>query len=71
MTNCQIGVFAAYVSAKGHAFVDRALYLPKNWTADPPRLTATHVLEGTAFATKPGLAVKMIERAIAASMPFA
>lgn len=29
VTNCQIGVFAAYVSAKGHAFVDRALYLPK------------------------------------------
>jgi hypothetical protein len=27
VTNCQIGVFAAYVSAKGHAFVDRALYL--------------------------------------------
>ncbi len=29
VTNCQIGVFAPYVSAKGHAFVDRALYLPK------------------------------------------
>ncbi len=30
VTNCQIGVFAAYVSAKGHAFVDRALYLAKS-----------------------------------------
>ena len=30
ITNCQIGVFAAYVSAKGHAFIDRALYLPKS-----------------------------------------
>jgi SRSO17 transposase len=29
ITNCQIGLFAAYVSARGHAFVDRALYLPK------------------------------------------
>ena len=29
ITNCQIGVFAAYVSSKGHAFIDRALYLPK------------------------------------------
>ena len=28
ITNCQIGVFAAYVSAKGHAFTDRRLYLP-------------------------------------------
>ena len=32
ITNCQIGVFAAYVSGKGHAFMDRALYLPKAWT---------------------------------------
>ncbi len=53
VTNCQIGVFAAYVSAKGHAFVDRALYLPKNWTADPARLAAAHVPKDTAFATKP------------------
>ena len=30
ITNCQIGVFAAYVSRHGHAFIDRALYLPKD-----------------------------------------
>lgn len=71
VTNCQIGVFAAYVSVRGRAFVDRALYLPKSWTADPARLAAAHVPAGTAFATKPALAVKMIERAIAAGMPFA
>ena len=35
--NCQIGVFAAYVSDKGHAFIDRALYLPKAWTSDSAR----------------------------------
>jgi SRSO17 transposase len=29
--NCQIGVFLAYASAKGHALVDRELYLPKEW----------------------------------------
>ena len=29
ITNCQIGVFAAYVSDKGHAFIDRRLYLPE------------------------------------------
>lgn len=71
VTNCQIGVFAAYVSVKGHAFVDRALYLPKTWTTDPTRLAAAHVPEGTIFATKPALAVQMIERAITADMPFA
>ena len=42
ITNCQIGVFAAYVSRHGHAFIDRALYLPKRWTDDPDRLK-THV----------------------------
>ncbi len=26
ITNCQIGVFASYVSRHGHAFIDRALY---------------------------------------------
>src|SRR3954464_7930477 len=39
ITNCQIGVFAAYVSDKGHAFIDRQLYLPKAWTGDPARMT--------------------------------
>src|SRR5665213_2422055 len=71
ITNCQIGVFAAYVSHHGHAFLDRALYLPKAWTDDPTRMAAAHVPDGTAFATKPGLAVKMIARAIAADVPFA
>jgi SRSO17 transposase len=30
--NCQIGVFLAYASGKGHALIDRELYLPKEWT---------------------------------------
>jgi SRSO17 transposase len=70
ITNCQIGVFAAYVSARGHAFVDRALYLPKGWTTDPARLAAAHVPETVAFATKPALAIDMIRRALAADVPF-
>ncbi len=71
ITNCQIGVFAAYVSRHGHAFIDRALYLPKTWTGDPARMAAAHVPTGTAFATKPALAVQMIARAIASGVPFA
>jgi SRSO17 transposase len=70
VTNCQIGVFAAYVSRHGHAFIDRALYLPKTWTNDPARLAATHVPQGTAFATKPALAAQIINRAITAGVPF-
>ena len=71
ITNCQIGVFAAYVSRRGHAFIDRALYLPKAWTDDPARLAAAHVPPGVGFATKPRLAGRMVARAIAAGVPFA
>jgi SRSO17 transposase len=71
ITNCQVGVFAAYVSRHGHAFIDRALYLPKAWTDDPARLAAAHVPDGIGFATKPAIAVQMIKRAITAGVPFA
>src|SRR3954466_1375777 len=43
ITNCQIGVFAAYVSRHGHGFIDRALYLPQAWTSDPARMAGAHV----------------------------
>jgi SRSO17 transposase len=70
ITNCQIGVFATYVSRHGHAFIDRALYLPKEWTDDRKRLKAAHVPDGVGFATKPQMARKMIARVIAAKVPF-
>jgi SRSO17 transposase len=70
ITNCQIGVFAAYVSRHGHAFIDRALYLPKSWTDDTSRMAGATVPAGVAFATKPRLALDMIERAIAADVSF-
>lgn len=54
IANCQIGVFAAYVSRHGHALIGRALYLPKAWTDDPARMAAAHVPPGTAFATSRG-----------------
>jgi len=70
ITNCQIGVFASYVSRHGHGFIDRALYLPKSWTDDPTRLKATYVPSTVDFATKPQLAATMIARAIATAVPF-
>lgn len=70
ITNCQIGVFVCYVSRHGHALIDRSLYLPKAWTDDHARMSAAHVPEGTGFATKPALAARMIERALAANVPF-
>src|SRR3982074_1725854 len=59
ITNCQIGGFASYVSRRGHAFIDRALYLPKAWTDDPERMMAAHVPEDVSFATKPQIARRM------------
>src|SRR5829696_100176 len=70
ITNCQIGVFAAYVSDKGHAFIDRRLYLPQDWTKNPARLRAAHVPDEVGFTTKPRLALDMIEGAINAGVPF-
>jgi SRSO17 transposase len=71
ITNCKIGVFAAYVSHRGHASIDRALYLPKVWTSDSARMDPAHVPKATRFATNPARAVQMIARAIAANVPFA
>lgn len=67
--NCQIGVFLAYASSQGRAFLDRELYLPKAWTDDPERRREAGVPEDIAFATKPELARQMLERAFAAGVP--
>jgi SRSO17 transposase len=71
ITNCQIGVFAAYVSDRGHTFIDRRLYLPKSWTGQPDRRRATEVPDDVHFTTKPAIAVGMVERALKAGVAFA
>ena len=53
--NCQLGVFLAYASARGRAFIDRELYLPRAWTDDPGRCKAARVPEEVGFRTKPQL----------------
>jgi SRSO17 transposase len=70
ITNCQIGVFAAYVSDRGCAFIDRQLYLPKDWTKTLERRSAAQVPDCIGFVTKPQMAAAMIERALAAGVPF-
>ena len=67
--NCQVGVFLTYASTKGRALVDRELYLPKEWSADPARRTEAHVPERVGFRTKPQLAQAMLERAVEAGVP--
>jgi SRSO17 transposase len=69
--NAQVGVFLAYASRRGTAFLDRALYLPREWADDPDRCKKAGVPAGTAFATKIRLARAMLERAFAAGVPAA
>jgi SRSO17 transposase len=69
--NCQIGVFLAYASAKGHTLLDRELYLPKSWTQDPDRCRAADVPEEASFATKPELAACMLWRSLDAGLAVA
>ena len=67
--NAQVGVFLAYAGAGGHALIDRALYLPREWAGDPDRRAEAGVPEGVEFATKISLARSMVERAAAAGVP--
>lgn len=62
--NCQIGVFLALSTSKGHALIDRALYLPESWCKDRTRCDEAGVPEDVDFATKPQLAMKMIGHAL-------
>ena len=69
--NCQVGVFLAYASARGHALIDRELYLPASWTEDRDRCAAAGIPDQVEFTTKPRQAQAMIARAIEAGVPFA
>jgi SRSO17 transposase len=60
--NCQIGVFLALSTHKGHALIDRALYLPESWCDDRARCDEAGVPEDATFKTKPQLAMEMIAR---------
>ena len=67
----QVGVFLAYASPKGVAFLDRTLYLPEEWTDAPARCQRVGIPETVGFATKPQLAQVQLERALQARVPAA
>jgi SRSO17 transposase len=51
--------------------IDRELYLPVSWTNDRRRCRAAAIGDEVEFATKPQLARVMLQRALAAGVPFA
>lgn len=67
--NSQVGVFLLYASSRGAAFLDRALYLPEEWTQDRVRCREAGIPEDVGFATKGTLVKEMLERAISHGVP--
>lgn len=66
--NCQIGVFLTYATLHGRTFLDRALYLPDSWLQDRARCERAGIPADVMFATKPQLALRMLERALDAGV---
>jgi len=68
--NCQAVVFAAYVTARGHAPSGFRLYLPESWFRGRARRDRARVPARTRFAAKPALAAAMVTAAARARVPF-
>ncbi|MCX5231498.1 IS701 family transposase [Streptomyces sp. NBC_00233] len=71
--NCQVAVFAAYVTVAGRALIDFSLYLGKTWAGDKERCRQAGVPRERAGAvvTKPELGRRLVERTRCAGVPFA
>ena len=59
--NCQVGVFMAPVSRKGHALVDTRLSLPHEWTKSRTRCNAAGAPKDVTFQTRHQLALQMLD----------
>jgi len=71
--NCQVGVFAAYVSPYGYVLLDKRLFIPKNWFCDDYKLRRKkcRLPEDIEFKTKPQLAIEMLNNIVEESIiPF-
>ena len=60
--NCQVGVFLCYAAAKGHAPLDRQLYLPQEWAEDVDRREKCHVPPGVEFQEKWRIGLELMDR---------
>jgi SRSO17 transposase len=73
VANCQEGAFALYASRRGHAFLDKRLYLPERWfTAEyQKRWKACGIPDGLTFQTEPELGLEMVMQLVQrAAVPF-
>jgi SRSO17 transposase len=67
--NAQVAVYLVYAGERGHAMIDRELYLPQSWAEDPDRLDEAGVPAEIGFLTKPALATGMLTRALRGGVP--
>ena len=73
VTNSQEGVFLAYVSPQGNAFLDVRLYLHASWFADDARQRRQRcgIPNDVSFQTEPDLALAMLRSLVARQVvPF-
>ena len=71
VANCQVGVFLGYATAGGHVGLDRALFVPREWSADRERCRRAGIPDEVGHRTKSHLALEMIERALDGGVPAA
>jgi putative transposase len=48
--NSQVAVYVVCADGRGHAAVDRELYVPRSWTSDPDRCLAAGLSEDTPYS---------------------
>lgn len=69
--NCQVGMFLCYAASRGHAPLDRRLYLPEDWAEDPKRREKCHVPKEVTFQEKWRIGLEMLDRCRTEGTPHA
>ena len=67
--NCQVAVSLSLANEHYSVPVGYRLYLPKDWSVEMERRAKAKVPEDVEFATKPAIALDLIDQAMAAGVP--